>query len=160
MENRFREDLYYRLNVIPIFIPPLSERKDDIPLLIDYLLNKYNILFDKRITSVNEKVMDILMSYSWPGNVRELENVIEYAMNMEKSNVITVGSIPKNLMSSMLNDENQSLEDIVKNFEKNIIIEKSKKYGKNKEERLKLARELNIGIATLYRKLKIYEIED
>lgn len=160
MEHRFREDLYYRLNVIPIFIPPLSERKDDIPLLIDYLLNKYNILFNKKITFVNEKVMYTFMSYSWPGNVRELENIIEYAMNMEKSNVITESSIPKNLMSSMLIDENQSLDDIVKNFEKSIIIEKAKKYGKNKEERLKLAKELNIGIATLYRKLKIYDIED
>ncbi len=160
MENRFREDLYYRLNVIPIFIPPLSERKDDIPLLIDYLLNKYNILFNKRITSVNEKVKDIFMSYSWPGNVRELENIIEYAMNMEKSNVITEISIPKNLMSSMLIYENQSLDDIVKNFEMSIIIEKAKRYGKSKEERLKLAKELNIGIATLYRKLKTYGIED
>jgi transcriptional regulator with PAS, ATPase and Fis domain len=99
------------------------------------------------------------MSYSWPGNVRELENVIEYSMNMEKSNIITKNSIPKNLLSSMFIDDSQSLDDIVKNFEKNIIIEKAKNYGKSKEERIKLAKELNIGIATLYRKLKAYGIE-
>lgn len=158
-ENRFRDDLYYRLNVIPIYIPSLSERKDDIPLLIDYLLNKYNLLFNKKITALSEDVYDIFMSYSWPGNVRELENVIEYSMNMEKSNIITKNSIPKNLLSSMFIDDSQSLDDIVKNFEKNIIIEKAKNYGKSKEERIKLAKELNIGIATLYRKLKAYGIE-
>ncbi|MDF2948483.1 MAG: sigma54 specific transcriptional regulator, Fis family [Sedimentibacter sp.] len=160
LENRFREDLYYRLNVIPIFIPPLNDRKDDMPLLIEYLLNKYSIMFNKNIQSVNTKVMDVFMSYSWPGNVRELENIIEYAMNMEKSDVITESSIPKNLIPLSSNDEKESLDNIVKNFERSIIVDKLKRYGKSKEDKEKLAKDLNIGIATLYRKLKVLEIDE
>ncbi|HAQ41158.1 MAG TPA: hypothetical protein DCM73_10220 [Clostridiales bacterium] len=157
-EKRFREDLYYRLNVIPIFIPTLNERKDDIPLLIRYLLNKYNAIFNKNIESVEDKVNDIFQSYSWPGNVRELENIIEYAMNMEKSNIITEGSIPKNLVLSSDSDDVKSLDEMVKDYEKKLILEKSKKYGTSKEDKKRLAEDLNIGIATLYRKLRAYDI--
>lgn len=159
LENRFREDLYYRLNVIPIVIPPLNERKEDIPLLLEHLLNKYNLIFNKNIKSIDEKVKNIFKSYTWPGNIRELENVIEYAMNMEKTNVITENSIPKNLIESLPFDDNKSLENMVKNFEKSVIIEKIKKYGTSKEDKKKLAKDLNVGIATLYRKLKAYNID-
>ena len=80
IKGTFREDLYYRLNVFPINIPPLRERKEDIPLLIHHFLVKYNLKFGKKIDIITEKVMYGLMNYSWPGNIRELENVIERAV--------------------------------------------------------------------------------
>lgn len=158
-ENRFREDLYYRLNVIPVIIPSLRDRKEDIDLLTEYLLHKYNYIFNKSIESIDFKVKNIFESYDWPGNVRELENVIEYAMNMEKSNVITETSIPKNLVISRSDTSGKSLEDMVKEFEKGVIEDRASKYGPSKEEKINLAKDLNIGIATLYRKLKQHDIE-
>ncbi len=157
-EKRFRDDLYYRLNVIPILIPAIRDRKDDIPLLTDYLLQKYNGIFNKNIKAIDHKVQCIFEAYDWPGNVRELENVIEYAMNMEKSNMITEASIPKNIITPSNKKDDKSLENMVKEFEKKVIGERAREYGNSKEDKKKLAEDLNIGIATLYRKLKQYEI--
>lgn len=158
-ENRFREDLYYRLNVIPITVPSLRDRKEDIDLLTEYLLHKYNSIFSKSIESIDYKVKGIFEAYDWPGNVRELENVIEYAMNMEKSNIITEVSIPRNLIVSQKKTADRPLEDIVREFEKGVIEDRAKKYGPSKEDKINLAKDLNIGIATLYRKLKLHDIE-
>lgn len=160
-ENRFREDLFYRLNVIPIFIPPLIERREDIPFIVDYLLNKYNALFNKNIKSIDEQVNKIFMSYSWPGNVRELENILEYAMNMENDQVITEQSLPGHLVNtiSIEHDEQRSLENMINDYEKKILLGKIKEYGISLEAKKLLAEELNIGIATLYRKLKSHNIE-
>jgi len=89
-EGRFRHDLYYRLNVIPVQLPPLRERLEDIPLLVDHFLEKYNREENRHVTQMSREVMDVLMAYSWPGNVRELENCIERAVVMSPGNSITL----------------------------------------------------------------------
>ncbi len=86
-EGRFRDDLYYRLYVIPIYIPPLRDRKEDVPLLVNNLIRKYNQDFGRNVKGILLEALNILSSYSWPGNVRELENVIERAViNMRRIN--------------------------------------------------------------------------
>lgn len=94
-EGRFRRDLYYRLNIMEIFIPPLRERRDDIEPLCKYLLQKHLTRYNKKITGFTKEAMDILMGYSFPGNVRELENIIERAIILEKSRLITYDSLPQ-----------------------------------------------------------------
>ena len=97
IKNReFREDLFFRLNVIPIHMPSLRERREDLPLLLDNAVAKYSKMLGKSIQGINEETMAMLISYDWPGNVRELENVIEFAINMEDSTVITTESLPNN----------------------------------------------------------------
>jgi two-component system response regulator PilR (NtrC family) len=92
-EGDFREDLYYRLNVIPIHLPPLRERKEDIPLLINYFIRKYAQMFGKEIRDISSYAMELLMNYAFPGNIRELENIIERSVAMESSNIILPESL-------------------------------------------------------------------
>ena len=89
MRGRFREDLYYRLNVIPIMVPPLRERKDDIPLLAKHFLKIYNRANGKQVRGFSEEVMQIFLDYDWPGNVRELQNAVEHAVILAKGEAIT-----------------------------------------------------------------------
>lgn len=93
-DGRFREDLYYRLNVFPINIPPLRERKDDIPILVGHFVNKYNIKIGRQIERISQEIMDRLMAYHWPGNVRELENVIERAIVISRGSMLELGKLP------------------------------------------------------------------
>ncbi|KAA3658685.1 MAG: AAA family ATPase, partial [Calditrichaeota bacterium] len=93
-EGNFREDLYYRLNVIPVFLPPLSERSDDLPLLIEHFITKYRILTHKQVKEISDQAWDLLMAYPYPGNVRELENIIEHAFARTKGHVITANKLP------------------------------------------------------------------
>jgi two-component system response regulator PilR (NtrC family) len=93
-EGRFREDLYYRINVIPIALPPLRDRREDIPLLAEHFLAKYNEQMDKAITGITHASMDLLMRHDWPGNIRELENVLERAVALEASPAILPESLP------------------------------------------------------------------
>jgi DNA-binding NtrC family response regulator len=95
--GRFRHDLFYRLNVIPIHIPPLSERHEDIPLLVDHFLEKYNRESNRQVTRVPREVMDKLLAYSWPGNVRELENCIERAVVMSPDNEVSLELLPEEI---------------------------------------------------------------
>lgn len=97
-KGKFRSDLFYRLNVISINIPPLKDRKDDIPLLMHNILNNLNKRFNKRIEGFEREVIDLFMKYPWPGNVRELENFIERSVALEKENVVTTKSLPKELV--------------------------------------------------------------
>ena len=94
-QNQFREDLYFRLNVIPLYIPPLRERPEDISMLVQHIIMKFSMAMGKAVTGIEADAMDVLLSYSWPGNIREVENVIEYAINMEQSDTITVDSLPE-----------------------------------------------------------------
>ncbi|MCA9734825.1 sigma 54-interacting transcriptional regulator [candidate division KSB1 bacterium] len=93
-EGTFREDLYYRLNVIPVYLPPLSERMDDLPLLIEHFITKYRILTHKQVNEISDQAWDLLMAYTYPGNVRELENIIEHAFARTKGHVITANKLP------------------------------------------------------------------
>ncbi len=93
-EGRFRDDLYYRLNIVTIRIPPLRERKDDLPILVDYLLNKINLELHKKIAGISDDMMSVFKQYSWPGNVRELENLLVRAAVVAKSHVLGQGDFP------------------------------------------------------------------
>ena len=93
-EHKFREDLYYRLNVIPIILPPLRERVDDIPLLVEHFLEKISAESGKAVRGITPEAMNLLMHYRWPGNVRELENVMERVITLMDQETITVSALP------------------------------------------------------------------
>jgi Nif-specific regulatory protein len=103
-EGRFREDLYYRLNVIPIQLPPLRERRQDIPLLVDHFLEKYNLENEKHVTKISPEVLDRLLEYPWPGNVRELENCIERVVVMSPSEVFAMDLLPLEIAQPQRDD--------------------------------------------------------
>ncbi|MBI9071592.1 MAG: sigma 54-interacting transcriptional regulator [Melioribacteraceae bacterium] len=148
----FREDLYYRLNVIPIEVPPLSARMDDLIPLINHFLSKYSILYNKEIKEVDEETIETLSSYDWPGNIRELENVIEYAFvraNKEKS--ISKDKLPLILRNNKAKFVPQTNFIRSSDFDKNEMIEILKR---NKWNKTAVAKELGIGRTTLWRKLK------
>jgi len=129
LEGKFRQDLYYRLNVVPISIPPLRERKDDIPLLAKHFLNKFNIAFNKKIPGFNPKALDVLMRYRWPGNIRELENLIERIVVLSSSSEpIQLEDIPLEILMSSGQDvkgsepPKEGLLKIRDEFEKRMIL--------------------------------------
>ncbi len=103
-EGRFREDLFYRLNVIPIKVPPLRERKEDIPLLVEHFLRRYTEENQKFVKGVDHRAMDALVKYSWPGNIRELENTIERAVVFTRHETITLKDLPQKIASTVLED--------------------------------------------------------
>jgi DNA-binding NtrC family response regulator len=157
--EKFREDLYYRLNVVEINLPPLQERQEDIPLLADHFLNKYRIEMNKSIKGVESQAMRALITHKWKGEVRELENVIERAVIFCQEEFITSKDLPANFHThqeapSLLNTG--SLEDAVRNFEKDLILRTLESNGYNKE---KTAEGLQVGLSTLYRKLKELDIK-
>lgn len=100
-DGKFREDLYYRLNVVPIYLPALAERKNDLENLVNGFIKKFNQAHGKRITNVAADAMAVFKKYSWPGNIRELENVIEHCFILESSNTLTLSSIPENVLSAV-----------------------------------------------------------
>lgn len=169
MEQKFRGDLYYRLNVIPIKLLPLRERKEDIIPIINSLIDKYNRLSDKYVHSIDEDVKKALINYEWPGNVRELENVMELMISMSGSNgVISSDLLPDNILhhsdsalssvEELIFNNKSELEDFEK-IEK-VYIEKSlEKYGDDTESKKYIADKMNIGLTTLYRKMKKYVIK-
>lgn len=161
-EGQFRQDLYYRLNVIPMEIPPLRERKDDIKLLTMFFTKKYSELFSKGFKNIDKNVWSILYNYEWPGNIRELENTVEFMINtMDESGVIFRDNLPKRIIKH--EKENTLSIEIenglnLKRVEKELIIKALKIYGSTTEGKKKAASDLGIGIATLYRKLEEYEL--
>ena len=160
----FREDLYYRLSVIPLMIPPLRERKDDIKLLMYHFLNKYNTFMNRKITGFTKEVENIYLNYDWPGNVREIENAIEYGVNMAFGDTISIDDVPVRILKKgehiiKIDDDNLSLADQVKHYEQQIIVRRLQKYGSNRNAKDKVAKELGLSRATLYRKLSEFEPE-
>jgi two-component system, NtrC family, response regulator AtoC len=153
-QGKFREDLYYRLNVFNINIPPLRERKNDIPLLMVYFVNKINVYLDKRVTKIPYEVVEMLQSYHWPGNVRELENVLMQAIVLAKGEVIEKQNI---LLNRSYNhehnsgNENLSLAELEKMHIKLVL----DKVNWNKKEAAKI---LKISKQTLYNKIKTLKI--
>ncbi|WP_257347137.1 sigma-54 interaction domain-containing protein [Pseudalkalibacillus decolorationis] len=155
--GKFRADLYYRLNVIPFHLPPLRIRKNDIELLANEFLRKFHVKTGKKINSFSNEVMEILTDYDWPGNIRELENVVEYALNLETSNQITLESLPDRLLKPSeegIQNSQLNLEELEKDMIKNTL----DKYGYNYKGKALSAQELGIGIRTLYRRIKKYSI--
>ncbi|MBU5483180.1 sigma 54-interacting transcriptional regulator [Clostridium sp. MSJ-11] len=158
-EKKFREDLYYRLNVINIKIPPLRQRKEDIDLFINSFLKKLNKKY-KTNTIISQRARELLLSHRWPGNIRELKNVIESAYVIADKDVIGIKHLPSNLLtvdSSMVIDSNKNnLDLILKEFEKDIIIEA---LMENDYKISKVAKELGIHRTTLYKKLEKLDIK-
>lgn len=161
-ENKFREDLYFRLNVIPIESPPLRDRVQDIKILTEYFLDKYLKLFNKKFRKIkiDEDLMKTFYSYNWPGNIRELENTIEFMVNMMKPDgILTKDILPKNILLKRLKEENVSLEiRNLKELEKEAIYEALNICGWSTEGKKIAALKLGIGIATLYRKIEEYNL--
>jgi transcriptional regulator with PAS, ATPase and Fis domain len=152
-KGTFREDLYYRLNVIPIFVPPLRERKDDIPMLASYFLQKFGQERKKEVISFSPEVMEILLAHSWPGNVRELENVLEHAVIIAKQEKILLKDLPQYLLLRPLpTQEFATLQD----YEKNLISKTLQETNWNKH---KAAKRLKINRSTLYGKMKRYGLK-
>jgi len=122
--GQFREDLYYRLNVIPISIPPLRERREDIPFLVDYFLEKYNSLYSKNVSQMSREVMDALLEFPWPGNVRQLESCIERAVVLSQSGTISMALLPINIRSlkgpAGAGDSTAEPEDVVAGLVKSL----------------------------------------
>jgi DNA-binding NtrC family response regulator len=158
-EGRFREDLYYRLNVIPIIMPAIRQRRDDIPLLANHFLTKASTQTKKNIVSISPEAMRILSGYDWPGNVRELENVIERAVILTNRNVIMPEDLPSTLQESqkkILESPVLSSECTLEQLEKDYILSSLEKYNWNQKKASEL---LGISTTTLWRKLKSYGIE-
>ena len=154
--GRFRKDLFYRLNVVVVNIPSLRERKDDIPLLSYHFLNKYNRKFGKDVGSFSPEVLEIFLSYQWAGNVRELENVIERAVIMETSSVISAQSLPLEIRKAPLDPFSHVGLMTLEEMEKFLIQRTLRFYDGQKN---KAAEALGIDVTTLWRKLKKYNLE-
>jgi transcriptional regulator with PAS, ATPase and Fis domain len=161
-KGQFRDDLYYRLNVIPIEIPPLRDRGDDISLLIEYGLQKYLQKLNKSNIVYSEEVKEIFKCYSWPGNIREMENCIEYLVNTVKGNVIMKSDLPKNILNYLSCEkyENRgSLKERMDKYERELLVDMIKTYGSSAEAKVRIAEILDINLATLYRKLNKHNLQ-
>jgi len=162
-EGEFREDLYYRLNVIPIKIPPLKDRLEDIDLLIDYLLAKYCNILGTRTKTMSPEARRALKNYNWPGNVRELENVIEYLVNIVSSEEIDYKDLPTNIREPKIVGAGDrlggDLREILENYEKTILESYLDEYCRTTEDKEEISRTLNINLSTLYRKLNKYNLQ-
>lgn len=161
-EGRFRRDLYYKLSVFPIEIPPLRERIEDAKIIAYFYLNKYSRLFNKKIIGINNDVWDILCNYDWPGNVRELQNTVEFMINMmDENGIISKEVIPEKIVETVgnkVNTENYNRELNLKKLEVDAINEALKLYGNTTKGKKNAADSLGIGIATLYRKIEEYNL--
>ena len=159
-KGQFREDLYYRLNVIPITLPALRQRKNDIPLLIDYMIKEYAHKLNKDVIGIEDDAKKTLIDYSWPGNVRELQNVIEYSINMSNSSLLNLDIIPNNIKSKYYDEKSNKYEEIrtLEDLEKEEISKALNKFKHYKKDKELVAKSLGISRATLYRKLEKYNL--
>lgn len=156
-ENKFRDDLFFRLNIMRIELPSLKERRDDVPLLIDHFIEKFNHRMGKCITGTSYNVTNVLMKYNYPGNIRELENIIEHAMVMCQNEEIQLEHLP--LEFSLTNDEtsaNNREEEPLQKSECEVILEALERHNWNKSE---VAKELKLHRSTLWRKMKKHGLE-
>jgi len=153
-EGKFREDLYYRINVIKLCLPSLAERREDIPLLVEHFINRFNARTGRRIRGVSQKVLQLLMRHDFPGNVRQLENIIEHAFVLCRDSLITIDNLPADLQEqSGTSAAASGAEDArsFKNAEARVILDALKKHGNHRGH---TAKELGIDKATLWRKMK------
>lgn len=154
MERKmFREDLFYRLNVIPLKLPPLRERIDDIPVFVEYFLKIYNKRLCKQVMGFSDETLRFMLTYEWPGNVRELENVIQFGISIAESDYIQLYEIKEHFQAIPDNSTAKSLSELVKEFEHQVINSKLNMYGWDEKGKKKTASELKLSRATLYRKI-------
>ena len=173
VSGQFREDLFYRLNVIPLFVPPLRHRKEDLYDLIQFYLKWFGDRLGKEPKRFSTQAMKCFMDYHWPGNIRELENTLEYIVNLEIGDLVTISSLPATIRGNQANDEiltvplqhyasipssieNQGIatEGVLEQTEEQLIIEAVRRFGKSTEGKRKAAEFLGISVATLYRRLQ------
>jgi DNA-binding NtrC family response regulator len=155
-EEKFRDDLFYRLKVVSLRVPSLRERREDIPLIVEYHLNKFVKIHNKPIKSISSDAMNIIKSYDWPGNIRELMNCLESSVVMTLGDQITAENLPPFLtMRKHAPAAGESSQNLFE-MEKTAILEALDKVGGNKA---KAAKTLGIGLRTLYRKLQQYDME-
>jgi transcriptional regulator with PAS, ATPase and Fis domain len=154
-QGKFREDLYYRLNVFSIFIPPLRERAGDIPVLAFYFLNNFCTAMNKNIKNISPEAMEFLCRYDWPGNVRELENAIERAVVVGKGEMIKVDDLPFHVSSSAVanNDGDKSMTAMEKKHISRVLNENNWNISRS-------ALELEIDRVTLYNKINKYGLRN
>lgn len=150
-KGSFREDLYYRLNVIKIDLPPLAKRREDIPLLVDHFLKRFNLKMNKRIHAVAPEVMELFMHYDFPGNIRELENALEHAFVLCHVPQIKREHLPKELLDKAIPHPPEIPSEPLKKAEAQAIQKVLEKYGGSRSQ---AAKELGISTVTLWRKLK------
>ncbi len=151
-QGEFRDDLFYRINIVNIKLPPLKERKEDIPVLIRHFIRRFNIVKGKNIEGVSDLVMNIMMEYNYPGNIRELENIIEHAFILCKESYIQIEHLPSHLRGEEIQfSKSMTLEECEKLF----ILKVLEKNGWNQT---KSAKELGINQSTLWRKMKRYKL--
>ena len=161
-QGLFREDLYYRINIVTLFLPPLRERKEDIPLLVEHFLRRFNSLRGKEIRGLSPKAMNILMSYDFPGNIRELENIVEYTTVVCKNHFIRKEHLPETLHQKIdlrkmpASEKITESEPSLKAVEKDIIYKTLKK---NNWSRKLTAAQMGIHPTTLWRKMKRLNLE-
>ncbi|OGW84783.1 MAG: hypothetical protein A3C35_03410 [Omnitrophica bacterium RIFCSPHIGHO2_02_FULL_46_11] len=158
--GNFREDLYYRLNVITIHVPPLRERKEDIPTLIQYFLKMFSERMRRNVTGISKQAMKALMDYDWPGNIRELENFLERAVVLSQSDILDLNVFPENFAKSTENmnipsSNEGALKEILKDPEKKIIVRALEQASWNRK---KAAAVLKINRTTLYNKMKQFHL--
>ncbi len=155
-KREFREDLYYRLNVVTIKLPPLRQRKEDIPLLVSHFINRFNKLKNKNILGISDEALSLLMRYPFPGNVRELENIIEYAFILCRRNLIQAKHLPEQFQNEEKKDEVEvtslTLEDIKKRAVERAL-------ERNNWRKMATARDLDIDKGTLRRMIQRYDIK-
>jgi len=165
-DGRFREDLYYRLNVIPAHLPPLRERKEDIPVLIDFFIEKFNKKLDRSVKYIDEKVTNLLIQYAWPGNIRELENLVERMILMARGDTIVFADLPSELKTTIESDSTnpsgirqKPFKDIMKNhmedIEKQMIISVLEECGNNVT---RAAKQLGLSRKGLQLKMMKYKL--
>ena len=160
-EKKFRSDLFYRLNVIPMDLPPLAQRKTDIPILCDAFLKLANHRAGKQVKSLSPEVMDRFHNHDWPGNIRELQNLIEYSVNMTLNPVITPRDLPSRFIDRIVrpdagsdSETNTSIRQKSLAAQTDAIQNCLDQYGHDLQGKKKTAEKLGISIRTLYRKLK------
>ena len=162
-KGSFREDLYYRLNVVTLTLPPLRERKEDIPILVDHFLKKYSRENKKEVASTTKEVRDLLMQHEYPGNVRELENIIERAVVLGRGNALTLQDLPLNLRESKAEipreelREGTSLPETLENLERQLVLRALERSG---GIQTRAAEELGINERVLRYKMKKYKISE
>ncbi len=152
----FREDLYYRLNVITIELPPLRTRKQDIPLLLEHFIEKYNLETGSNVEKASPEVMKLLMDYDWPGNVRELENVIEHSIVVCKTSEIEIGNLPPYLLKEKTTTFGTKANETLEKVERMHILNVLNAHGWNIKRSAEI---LGINRLTLYKKIKNYKLK-
>ena len=159
--GRFREDLYFRLNVFNLCLPPLRERLDDLPLLVDYFLAKFSAKTGKTVTGISPEAMQRLASYSWPGNIRELENVLERGVILSEGGAVDIAALPAKIVNAeepklFTASESLSIKQVGEAMERELISRALDSTGGNRTHAAKL---LEISLRSLIYKIKEYGLE-